>query len=107
MDRFDANCYVALTRQMNSHDITRDRDGASVVLGALKVPALVIGVTSDLLYPVWEQEELADLIPNAELEVVDAPQGHDAFLIELDRLDKRILDWLREIQENEAKWKAA
>ena len=87
--RFDAASYVSLTRAMDSHDLARGRGGVP----ALTQPALVVGITSDLLYPLTEQQELAALLPNAELAVLDSPHGHDAFLIETDTLDRQLREF--------------
>jgi homoserine O-acetyltransferase len=95
-ERFDANCYVHLTRQMDSHDVSRGRGSYSDVLASIEQPALVIGITSDVLYPLEEQEELAERLPNATLEVIDSPHGHDGFLIELQDLAERIGPWLQQ-----------
>ncbi len=84
--RFDAASYVTLTRAMDTHDLTRDRND----LAAVTAPALVVGIVSDLLYPLAEQQELAARLPNAELEVLDSPLGHDAFLIETDQLNQLV-----------------
>ncbi len=86
VDRFDANCYVHLTRQMNTHDVARDRGRYPEILCELTQPTLVIGISSDVLYPLHEQQELVAEIPNAELIVLRAPYGHDSFLVEADRL---------------------
>lgn len=87
--RFDAASYVTLTRAMDTHDLARDRSDLSV----LSMPALVVGITSDLLYPLAEQQELAALLPNAELEVLDSPHGHDAFLIETEQLNQLVAEF--------------
>jgi homoserine O-acetyltransferase len=92
--RFDANCYVSLTRQMNSHDVGRGRGGVDAALGALDLPTLVIGVSSDILYPFEEQQELAGYIQGANLALLESPHGHDAFLIELDQLGQLLSDWV-------------
>lgn len=84
--RFDANCYVHLTRQMNSHDVSRGRGEYVKVLAEISQPTLVVGISSDLLYPIEEQEELALHLPNARLKVIDAPTGHDSFLIESEQI---------------------
>ena len=94
--RFDANCYVALTKQMDSHDVSRDRGDYRAVLASIEQPTLTIGIDSDVLYPLEEQEELADHLPNATLEVLHAPHGHDAFLIEDDVLGEKIAPFLAE-----------
>ncbi len=91
--RFDANCYVELTRLMDTHDVSRGRGTYAEALARITQPALVIGITTDVLYPLQEQRELATGLPNAELAVLDAPQGHDAFLIEQQTLAGLVADW--------------
>jgi homoserine O-acetyltransferase len=82
VDRFDANTYMTLTRAMDTHDVGRDRGGIAAALGRLTMPVLVIGISSDVLYPVAEQRRLAKLVPNAKYVELDVPHGHDGFLIE-------------------------
>lgn len=93
--RFDANCYVALTKQMDTHDVARGRGAYEAVLRSIEQPALVVGIDSDVLYPLSEQRELAAHLPRATLEVLEAPHGHDAFLIEREALNRRIATWRR------------
>jgi homoserine O-acetyltransferase len=95
VDRFDANCYMCLTESMDSHDIARGRGDYQDVLQSITQPALVVGIDSDLLYPLAEQREIADGMPNAELAVIEASHGHDSFLIELDALNRVVGDWRR------------
>jgi len=83
LTRFDPLSYWVLTKKMDTHDVADGREGTyEEVLGSIKQPTLVLGVDSDLLYPNVEQEELADLIPNAEIEIFSSPEGHDGFLLE-------------------------
>ena len=93
VDRFDANCYVALTKQMDSHDVARGRGPYEATLASIRQPTLVEGLDSDVLYPLREQEELAEHLPHATLEVLSAPHGHDAFLIEFDALNDLVDGW--------------
>ncbi|ARM31213.1 homoserine O-acetyltransferase [Prosthecochloris sp. HL-130-GSB] len=79
--RFDANTYITLTRAMDTHDLGREREGYEEVLADMSMPVGILSITSDVLYPVCEQEELARLIPDASLEYLREPYGHDAFLI--------------------------
>jgi homoserine O-acetyltransferase len=88
--RFDANTYVTLTYAMHSHDLGRGRDSYDNVLARMELPALVVSVSSDALYPPQEQRALADALPNAEYEVLDCPHGHDGFLIETESLGEMI-----------------
>jgi homoserine O-acetyltransferase len=82
LSRFDAITYVKLTEQMDSHDVGRNRGGKVEALSKVQIPALVIGIDSDILYPLHEQEELASLLPNAQLKIVNSDAGHDGFLLE-------------------------
>jgi homoserine O-acetyltransferase len=88
--RFDANSYMSLVGAMNSHDVTRDRGDLATVLGALTLPTLVLGVDSDRLFPLSQQEDLARHIPGCLTgtvpEVLETPYGHDGFLIESERV---------------------
>ena len=65
IQRFDANCYIQLTYTLDSHDVARGRGAYEDVLRRLTHRALVVGITSDVLYPFSLQSELADLMPNA------------------------------------------
>ena len=94
VDRFDANCYVHLTRQMDSHDVSRDRGKYETVLQGILQPALVIGIDSDILYPLREQHELANHLPHSTLHTLSSPHGHDAFLIEVNTLNEYVKDWM-------------
>jgi homoserine O-acetyltransferase len=96
VDRFDANCYVELTRVMDTHDIGRDRGAYLEVLATIRQPTLIVGITSDILYPLHEQQELETHMPDATLAVLDAPQGHDAFLIEQEELGRMVMTWRAE-----------
>jgi homoserine O-acetyltransferase len=89
--RFDAGSYVALTEALNSHDVGRDRGGVAAALRGCPVPAVVAGITSDRLYPLRLQEELAELLPGCTgLQVVDSIYGHDGFLVESEAVGKLI-----------------
>ena len=90
-NRFDAGTYVALTDALSSHDVGRGRGGVAAALGGCQVPAVVGGITSDRLYPIRLQEELAALLPGcAGLNVLESEYGHDGFLVETDAVGKLI-----------------
>jgi homoserine O-acetyltransferase len=90
VERFDASCYVQLTRTMDSHDVGRGRGGHDRALRSLTIPLLAIAIDSDGLYPPDEQLEIARLAPTAELAWLHSPHGHDAFLIETADLDGQL-----------------
>lgn len=83
--RFDAGTYVTLTDALSSHDVGRGRGGVRAALAGCDVPVVVGGITTDRLYPLRLQQELADLLPGCvELNVVESAYGHDGFLVETD-----------------------
>ncbi|WP_346620543.1 homoserine O-acetyltransferase [Blastococcus montanus] len=79
--RFDAGSYVLLTEAMNSWDVGRGRGGVEAALARVTARALVAGVDSDRLYPVEQQQRVADAL-GVPLRVISSPYGHDGFLIE-------------------------
>ena len=86
-----------MTEQMDSHDISRGRDGTlEQVLARIDIPALVMGIDSDVLYPLPEQEFLAQHLPRGELKVIHSPDGHDGFLLEQDQVGNNIAQFLNE-----------
>jgi homoserine O-acetyltransferase/O-succinyltransferase len=94
--RFDAGSYVRLTEMMNAHDVGRGRGGTSAGLARVTARTLVAGVSSDRLYPLDQQEELARRIAGAgDVEVIDSPYGHDGFLIEAETVSRLLRDLLR------------
>jgi len=89
-ERFDRHAYLRLAEAMDTHDIGTRRGGTISALRATKVPTLLIGISTDLLYPPAEMERIACEIPDAELQILDAPQGHDAFLIEQEAINRLV-----------------
>ncbi len=86
VERFDAVTYMRLTQAMDSHDVARGRGSFEEVLGGIALPTLVVGISSDVLYPVHEQQELAKFMPNARYAELTSENGHDAFLIEFEAI---------------------
>ncbi|GGO98989.1 homoserine O-acetyltransferase [Wenjunlia tyrosinilytica] len=85
--RFDAGSYVVLADAMNTHDIGRGRGGTRAALRRVTARTLVAGVSSDRLYPLTQQAELAAGIHTADhLRVIESPYGHDGFLIEVEQV---------------------
>lgn len=95
-DRFDANSYLTLLDAMDSHDLGRRRGPREAILNRIKQRALVIGISSDVLYPVAEVRSMAAAMPNARFAVLDSPNGHDSFLIDTDKLERIVVSFLDE-----------
>lgn len=96
--RFDSNCYIAITRKLDTHDVSRDRKSTvSEALGLIEQPALVLGIESDGLFTFAEQEEVAQGIRDSRLKRIESPEGHDAFLLQFDQVNKFVLEFFREV----------
>lgn len=87
---FDANCYLYLSRAMDLFDVAEH--GGSVEVGLARIRArecLVVGVETDFLFPLDQQKEIADGLRAAgadvRFEALASIQGHDSFLIDMDR----------------------
>ncbi|KAG0368083.1 homoserine O- acetyltransferase [Gamsiella multidivaricata] len=96
--RFDANCYIAITRKMDVHDVSAGRGELVEVLDNIKQPALVIGVESDGLFTISEQYELAEHLHDSEMVVVQSPDGHDGFLLEFEQINNAIISFMQKHQ---------
>ena len=88
--RFNAFSYYFLSKSMDYHDVSRGRAASEEVLKSIKAKTLVIGIRSDILFPIEEQAFLAKHIPNAELLIIDSLLGHDGFLLEFDKIGQAI-----------------
>tara|TARA_B110000495_G_scaffold140107_1_gene123093 strand:- start:145 stop:1269 length:1125 start_codon:yes stop_codon:yes gene_type:complete len=95
---FDANCYLYLSRAMDLFDVADH--GGSVEHGLARVGAsraLVIGVETDLLFPISHQKRIADGLVDGRREVIfhslESIQGHDAFLVDMDRFRPILCDF--------------
>lgn len=87
--RFDANSYLYLTRAMDLYDLARD-GGAELWLGRISAPMMLIGISSDWLFPAADVKALADHIAYAGKDVtytqIESINGHDSFLKDWDQL---------------------
>jgi homoserine O-acetyltransferase len=99
--QFDPNAYLYLSRAMDLFDLA-DHGGGSVceALAYFRVErALVIGVETDLLFPIEQQQELADGLGGGTRKVefarLSSLQGHDSFLVDMDRFRPLIGDFLK------------
>jgi homoserine O-acetyltransferase/O-succinyltransferase len=66
-------------------------------LALIEQPALVLGIESDGLFTFAEQQEIAEHIGNSRLGKIDSPEGHDAFLLQFEQVNKYILEFLHEV----------
>lgn len=86
---FDANCYLYLSRASDLFDLAEH--GGSLKSGFSKLRlqrAMVIGVRTDILFPLHQQRELAEglseVVDDVDFVPLDCLKGHDSFLVEMD-----------------------
>ena len=79
---------------MDSHQVARKRESVEAALGKIKAKTLVVGISSDLLFPIHEQQFLAAHIPNAQFKVISSVYGHDGFLVEFEQFKQIVRNFL-------------
>ncbi|MEE3661991.1 homoserine O-acetyltransferase [Brenneria sp. g21c3] len=92
--RFDAYCYWCLLYALDTHNIGRKRSNPQRVLRNIAAKTLIIGIGSDILFPIREQRYLAQHIKGAQFAEIDSLYGHDGFLTETPTLEKHISQFL-------------
>jgi homoserine O-acetyltransferase/O-succinyltransferase len=91
--RFNAFSYWALSKAMDSHHVGRGRKGVHHALQQIRSRTLVLGIGTDFLFPVEEQQFLAQHIPGAQYEEINSLYGHDGFLIENEQITQVVNRW--------------
>ncbi|MFZ5638074.1 MAG: homoserine O-acetyltransferase MetX [Pseudomonadota bacterium] len=98
--RYDPNCYLYLSRSMDWFDLGESCQGTCEEgLSKLRVNrALAIGVHTDILFPIQQQQEIADGLlaggADARCLPLPSPQGHDAFLVDIGRFGPAVRGFL-------------
>ena len=92
--RFNAFSYYTLSLSMDSPDVGRGRGGLEAALQAIRAKTMVIGIESDILFPLREQELLAGLIPGAGFQAIPSPYGHDGFLLEFEPITRLVREFM-------------
>jgi homoserine O-acetyltransferase len=88
--QYDANSYLYISKAMDLFDLLEGQGDARPDIDRIQAPTLVVGVTTDVLFPVWQQRELAEALTKRGVSVdyleLDAAYGHDTFLIDEERV---------------------
>lgn len=88
--RFNAYSYHALSKTMDTHRVGNPGETVERALARIGADTLVVGIGSDLLFPLPDQAFLAAHIPGARLVTIDSVYGHDGFLTETEQLSRII-----------------
>jgi len=102
-NRFNAFSYYFLSKGMDAHNLARGRSSVEEVLSQVQARTLVIGIQTDLLFPVHEQQFLAEHIPDAEFVSIDSPYGHDGFLLEFEVITAELNRFLQGGDNNKSR----
>jgi homoserine O-acetyltransferase/O-succinyltransferase len=98
VSRFDANAYLAITRTMDTFEPTRGYPSAEAAFHRIEAKVMLVGISSDWLFPAPEVEALAASMAKAgvgcEYRELISSHGHDAFLAEPDELARLIRPFL-------------
>lgn len=90
--RYNAYTYMAILDAFDTHDVGRGRGGLEAALGRIKAETLLVGITSDIIFPPSEIKEWGRHIPGALYREIDSEFGHDGFLVEAAKLRKIITE---------------
>ena len=94
VSRFCPYSYYSLTKTMDSHNVGRGHSSVQEALNKISAKTLVVSVNSDLLFPVEEQAFIAENVSNATHEIFESDYGHDGFLVEFEKVNTIINNWL-------------
>ncbi len=101
IERFDANSYLCITQAMGSFDLIKEFGSLAAAFENVRAKFLIIGLSSDWLFPPEQSTELAAALLRSGKHVscctLKAPYGHDAFLIDIQNLSetvKAFLPWV-------------
>lgn len=99
--RFDANSYLYLLKALDLFDLGAGYSSYTDALARIKARVLTVGVSSDALYPSYQQRELAEAMKTAgvrsEYVQIDSGHGHDGFLIDFHLLRPILLKFIHKL----------
>ncbi|CAG5115322.1 unnamed protein product [Candidula unifasciata] len=106
--KYDPNSLLYISKAMDMFDIAEGYSSLEEGLSRVKCPTMVIGVQTDMLFPVWQQRELANLLHKAGNEQVtfyelNSLYGHDTFLLDLNGVGAAVKGFL-ETEQRQTGW---
>lgn len=89
--RYDAYSYYAILNSFDTHDVGRGRGGRAAALSTIKAKTLIVGITTDILFPPHDERALCEMIPGAEYTEIESLFGHDGFLVEHEQFNAMLM----------------
>lgn len=96
--RFDVYSYHGILNSFDTHDIGRSRGGVDAALAKIRAKTLVVGITTDIVFPPDEVKTLAARIDGAEYDEIESRFGHDGFLVEHESLNNVFFPFINELR---------
>jgi len=93
--RFNPYSYVILSRTLDSQNLGRNRGGVEKALAGISAKTLVLGITSDLLFPTSDQLRIARGIEGSEYQEIESFYGHDGFLLEVEKITEAVSSFIK------------
>ena len=93
--RFNAMSYYRLSEAVDSHNIARGRGSIAEALARIEARALVVAISSDILFPPEAHTPLREHIRDVEYHLIESEFGHDGFLVEHEKLNTIIQNFIR------------
>ncbi len=90
-NRYNAYSYYSILNASDTHNVGRGRGGVHAALATIKAETIVVGITTDILFPPCELKLFCEEIPNARYEEIESPFGHDGFLVEHEQFNRMLL----------------
>ncbi|XP_041368619.1 serine O-succinyltransferase-like [Gigantopelta aegis] len=97
--KFDPNSLLYISKAMDLFDAAEGFTSLEAGLARITCPAMVLGVQTDILFPIWQQRELASMLQKAGNEAVtfyelNSLYGHDTFLLDLNGVGAAVKGFL-------------
>ncbi len=93
-NRFSPLAYWSLSRSMDTHNLGRHRKSLEGALQRITAQTLVIGIDTDILFPLEDQAFIVRHVPKANLRVIHSDFGHDGFLTEAAQVSRLLMPFL-------------
>ncbi len=101
-ERFDANSFLYLTKAIDYFDLSLGRRDLAAAFADVRARFLVLSYSSDWLYPPEQSEDLVRALLRNGIDAtyveIQSDYGHDAFLLEVDRLGELARDFLARVE---------
>lgn len=94
VNRFNAYSYYKLTKLLDSHNLARGRGSMENALNKIEAKVAIIAISSDILFPISAHNDFCKYIKSSSLHIIESGFGHDGFLIEHEKLNKIITNFI-------------